>query len=126
MVRTEQKVLTKLPYSDTLWSMIAYKIYEHKCLRCGHRWASRRAKPIRCAKCKSPYWYIPKGEIEKRTCHFCGSTDVLVPQIGIAWGMSGYDYSFCKKCLKGMTAEEFWERMFKENGYNWPPKLKGE
>jgi len=25
-----------------------------------------------------------------------------------------------------MTAEEFWERMFKEEGYNWPPKLKGE
>ena len=26
------------------------------CSRCGHAWRSRRGKPLRCAKCKSPYW----------------------------------------------------------------------
>ena len=102
------------------------KVYEHKCLRCGHRWASRRVKPIRCANCKSPYWYIQKGEVQEQICHFCGSTDVSVPQIGIAWGMSGYDYSFCRECLQGMTAEKFWEIMFKKEGCNWPPKLEDE
>ena len=31
-----------------------------KCLRCDHEWASRNLHPIRCAKCKTPYWNIPK------------------------------------------------------------------
>jgi DNA-directed RNA polymerase subunit RPC12/RpoP len=31
-------------------------IYIHKCLRCNHEWASKKEKPIRCAKCKTPYW----------------------------------------------------------------------
>jgi hypothetical protein len=26
------------------------------CSRCGHAWQSRRGKPLRCARCKSPYW----------------------------------------------------------------------
>ena len=26
------------------------------CSCCGHTWQSRRGKPLRCAKCKSPYW----------------------------------------------------------------------
>jgi len=31
-------------------------VYVHKCLRCGYEWASRNLRPIRCAKCKTPYW----------------------------------------------------------------------
>ena len=31
-------------------------IYIHKCLRCGHEWPSKQEQPIRCPKCKSPYW----------------------------------------------------------------------
>jgi rubredoxin len=27
-----------------------------KCLRCGHEWGSDNPHPVRCAKCKSPYW----------------------------------------------------------------------
>jgi hypothetical protein len=38
--------------------------------------------------------------------------------------MAGNDYSFCRKCLHDITAEKFWERMFKEEGYTWPPTLK--
>jgi DNA-directed RNA polymerase subunit RPC12/RpoP len=28
------------------------------CSRCGHEWPQRKTdgKPIRCAKCRSPYW----------------------------------------------------------------------
>jgi len=59
----------------------------------------------------------------ERTCFFCGSTDILVPEVGIAFGTGGEDYSFCKKCLQGMTAEEFFKRMCKELRYTWPPKL---
>ena len=30
------------------------------CQRCSHLWQSRRAqRPLRCARCKSPYWRIP-------------------------------------------------------------------
>jgi len=32
-----------------------------KCDRCKHEWLSRDGEtPLRCAKCKSPYWNIPK------------------------------------------------------------------
>lgn len=62
-----------------------------------------------------------------KTCYFCGSSeDIILPGIGIAWGMGGNDYYFCKKCLKSMSALEFWEEMFDINGYLWPPSLKGE
>lgn len=32
-----------------------------KCLRCGYEWASRKARPPRCAGafCRSPYWDQP-------------------------------------------------------------------
>jgi predicted Zn-ribbon and HTH transcriptional regulator len=31
------------------------------CARCGHEWLDRKGqKPLRCAKCKSPYWDTPK------------------------------------------------------------------
>jgi Zn finger protein HypA/HybF involved in hydrogenase expression len=40
------------------------KVDGFKCERCGHLWISDKftAKnpPIACAKCKSPYWNIPK------------------------------------------------------------------
>lgn len=32
-----------------------------KCLRCGYEWATRLDNPVRCAKCRSPYWDIGKG-----------------------------------------------------------------
>ena len=104
------------------------RIYQHRCLRCGHRWVSRRARPLRCASCKTPYWNIPKGERDTtETCYFCGSEDILLPEVGIALGMGGADFSFCRKCLHDMSAEGFWKAFFKGQGYAWPPKLiKGE
>jgi len=35
------------------------QVFQSICSRCGHAWQSRRGKPLRCAKCKSPYWYRP-------------------------------------------------------------------
>ena len=32
------------------------QVFQSICSRCGHKWQSRRGKPLRCAKCKSPYW----------------------------------------------------------------------
>ena len=34
------------------------------CLRCGHKWESQNERPLRCAKCKTPYWDTPKPERE--------------------------------------------------------------
>ena len=32
-----------------------------KCLRCGYVWFTRKeSKPNVCARCRSPYWNIPK------------------------------------------------------------------
>lgn len=37
-----------------------------KCLRCPHVWPNKREKkPIRCPRCGSPYWDIPKLKIDK-------------------------------------------------------------
>jgi len=30
------------------------------CSRCGHEWATRQERPLRCAKCKSAYWDQPR------------------------------------------------------------------
>ena len=32
------------------------------CLRCGHQWESVKDHPLRCGKCKSPYWDKLKKE----------------------------------------------------------------
>jgi hypothetical protein len=32
------------------------QVFQSICSRCGHKWQSRRGKPLRCARCKSPYW----------------------------------------------------------------------
>jgi len=34
--------------------------YELTCLRCGKVWESKSEHPLRCSKCKTPYWDIPK------------------------------------------------------------------
>lgn len=33
-----------------------------QCFRCDHQWPSKLEKPRTCAKCRSPYWDIPKGD----------------------------------------------------------------
>lgn len=66
---------------------------------------------------------IAPSEIPEKVCAFCGSPDLFVPEVGISFGMGGYDYSFCGPCLAGITAEEFWRRVSLMNGYTWPLKL---
>lgn len=37
------------------------KVYHPRCERCGYKWDTLKL-PLRCAKCKSPYWNIkPKS-----------------------------------------------------------------
>lgn len=37
------------------------------CGRCQHRWVSRTIDPVKCPKCKSPYWNKPRRrKIQKR------------------------------------------------------------
>ncbi len=33
--------------------------FDHHCVRCGHDWKSKNAKPLRCAGCKVKYWDKP-------------------------------------------------------------------
>lgn len=35
------------------------KVYHPRCERCGHKWDTLKV-PIRCAKCKSPYWNVKR------------------------------------------------------------------
>lgn len=32
----------------------------HYCCRCNHEWPSKLESPKTCAKCRSPYWNVPK------------------------------------------------------------------
>lgn len=64
---------------------------------------------------------------EELKCFFCETDkDIIIPKVGIALGILGNDYAFCKNCLKSMTAEEFWKKFFEKFKYAWPPKLKKE
>jgi predicted Zn-ribbon and HTH transcriptional regulator len=31
--------------------------HQENCLRCGHEWMTRVARPVQCPSCKSPYWH---------------------------------------------------------------------
>lgn len=55
-------------------------------------------------------------------CYFCGSKDILLPRVGIGFSMSGWTYSFCKKCLD-KPAHEFWKIIVEDMDYSWPPRL---
>jgi len=35
---------------------VVIKMYTHQCKRCGGSWKSENPNPLRCGKCKSPYW----------------------------------------------------------------------
>lgn len=39
---------------------------ELNCLRCGHKWLPRQEQITVCPKCMSPYWNIPKKEVDKK------------------------------------------------------------
>ena len=40
----------------------------YECLRCGHKWQAKDGtRPLRCAKCKSPYWDRPVNKVEDPT-----------------------------------------------------------
>jgi predicted Zn-ribbon and HTH transcriptional regulator len=37
----------------------------YECLRCGYRWTPYHGKrPRRCARCRSPYWDVPRREAD--------------------------------------------------------------
>ena len=54
--------LSDLPSSEKSVMLVGDTITVFKCLRCGHEWASRNPHPVRCAKCKTPYWDREKKE----------------------------------------------------------------
>ena len=37
------------------------RVMQYTCLRCDHTWIGRKAAmPMTCAKCRNPYWNIPR------------------------------------------------------------------
>jgi len=30
------------------------------CIRCGHEWPTKAAKPVVCPRCKTAYWDVPR------------------------------------------------------------------
>ena len=57
-------------------------------------------------------------------CAFCENEGDYLPLIGISFGMMGMDFSFCEECIKNMSADEFWEKIFKYRDLKYPPILK--
>lgn len=62
-----------------------------------------------------------KSEFHK--CYFCGSAEFVLSAITISVGFERDDYSFCVKCLNGMTAHDFWKHMYDNLNYVYPAKL---
>jgi hypothetical protein len=58
-------------------------------------------------------------------CDLCEKPkeEFRVERVGISFGMAGNHYDFCKDCLQSTTADEFWEKMFVNNNYSYPPVL---
>ena len=54
---------------------------------------------------------MPRREVPPR-CHFCGTKDFLLCNIGIALGRGGNNYAFCEECLKNNSAYKFWYNFF--------------
>ena len=54
--------LRAVPFAATVSDMNELpKLSTLTCLRCGHSWIPRQERlPLRCGKCGSPYWNIPK------------------------------------------------------------------
>jgi len=69
-------------------------------------------------------------EPDDRVCYLCDSVvinnDDVGFTVGLGFGMFGFEYALCHKCLKKMTAEMFWQVIFEGMGYGWPPKKKVE
>jgi Zn finger protein HypA/HybF involved in hydrogenase expression len=42
------------------YQKVKIEVFRCVCERCEHEWKSEKL-PIRCAKCKSPYWNVPKS-----------------------------------------------------------------
>lgn len=40
------------------------------CLRCGHEWPTKLERPVRCAKCRTPYWDRPKPIVIESAEHY--------------------------------------------------------
>jgi hypothetical protein len=60
-------------------------------------------------------------------CEFCGTCitkNLSVQSIGIAFGMAGFDYSFCAKCLHSMSAYQFWKKIAHLRDYKFPLHIK--
>ena len=44
-------------------------VTQRHCFRCGRDWWPRKpGRPLRCGKCKSPYWATPKRYWHSRVC----------------------------------------------------------
>jgi len=64
-----------------------------------------------------------------QSCFFCGcqkEDDLYLPNVAIAFGTGGYDYSFCQKCLETKSAYEFWNQLCKKVlSCELPLRIKG-
>ncbi len=52
----KEKIINAYNINRQIYQPVNYHIYIHVCKRCGYEWASRDQHPLRCAKCKTPYW----------------------------------------------------------------------
>lgn len=40
--------------------------YEHTCKRCACNFISKFKKPLRCGRCKTGYWNIPRPQVKEQ------------------------------------------------------------
>jgi len=63
----------------------------------------------------------------KSKCYFCDSGESLqVREITISFGLGNNEYSFCSRCLRDRTAEEFWEGILGSRDFLSEPRSQSE
>ena len=68
-------------------SYIDINAYNCTCERCDHTWSTFKL-PLTCAKCRSPYWDVPKGAIKKPVAEkkqVIEMPDLAVPRGGVMY-----------------------------------------
>lgn len=58
--------LTVSTISTYIYNVSMIDVKACHCERCGHTWLPENGTPVRCARCKTPYWNVAPSEHRKR------------------------------------------------------------
>lgn len=52
------------PTKQGKYLSVRWNVHFAKCFRCGYEWIPKKQTIKTCAKCRSPYWDVPRNKLE--------------------------------------------------------------